>query len=510
MKRIVTFAGKTLAGALSLMMASFALCMALGAQPAHAAVNFGTVTVSLPASASVVSGQSVSVACTISPYSHEQTPNCTTDYCPTGCDFASGGCLNAAGQCTCFGSTYSTYYSSGSTTSSNPSVARATYSNGTLSVTGYSPGTATITVYGSLRLWTTGTGNMTVTVTQPAQQAPSDTGSSSQPSSGSSAGSGSGSSSVSVGSAGGSSIGSVSVGSAGVSATSSTAQVLSAIVSSEGQASVEEGAEAEQGEVRLAAIGEADLGQELAALAGTNDTLGFWAGDDVEAPDYLWTFYGQDVGEDAAAAAQGFDMTITDVTGDDEELDARMGGRSYVAFSFAQEGAFPAPATISYHVDQVFANGERLTLYYLDPEARSLVAVQENVEVSEGYATAKMDHGGVWVYVADADLAGSLAQGDADESDAADEAAASETSAQEGFPVAAVVVAAVVVVAVVAVIAVALARRKKAGEQVSTEGAAEDGVSGVGLDRADALGAADSPDAAQTQVIAGDEPESKE
>ena len=453
---------------LAVILGAFALTGALsvpGAAPqAQAAVNFGTVSVSLPGSTSVTSGQSVTVGCTVSPYMHEQTANCTTDYCPTGCEFASGGCLNADGQCICFGGTYYPYYSTASVSSSNPSVARAVYSNGALTVTGYSPGTAVISVYGSLRLWTTGVGSMTVNVSAPVQEQPSapqqQEEQTQQPSTPQQDGQGSGGGYT--GSSSGA--GSVSVSDAGISSTSSTAHVLSAMVhGGDSQASVEEGAQADEGEVKLARIGEADFAAELEAVKGTNDTVCFWAGESVEEADYMWTFAGSEVTDDSIAAAADFDLNVTDVTGENEELAAYLGDEAACAFAFAAEGGFPAPATFAWHVDQVFSNDARLTLYYFDQEANSLVQVQDGVEVTEGYATAKIDHGGTWVLADSDQLAGPIdGQQEQQAASAADEAADEpEAVAEQGIPVAAIAGAVVVVLVVAGVVAAVVVRNRK-------------------------------------------------
>ena len=451
----------------------------LGAPPrAEAAVNFGTVKVYLPGSVQVTAGGSTSVSCTIDPYSHQQTPNCTTDYCPSGCDFASGGCLNAAGQCTCFGTAYSTYYSTASASSSNPSVARATYANGVLHVDAYQAGTCTITVYGSLRLWTTGTGTMQVTVTEPVASAPSggaaggaasggdapsggaasggaaqDGGATYWHDGGTAAGAGSGSGS------GGAVAGSVSVSDAGVTAGSSTGQVLSALVAGGNPVQVEQGAQAiEEGSVSLVRLGEGSVAEELAAVAGTKSTVCFWEGDSVEEARYMWSFAGADLAPEAVTDA---DLGVEDVTEERGELARALEGATYRALDFAQEGAYPCPASFAYRVSDVFDNGERLTLYFYDEDAGSLVLVQEGVEVSEGYATFRIDHGSVWVLANDDGLAGPLAEGEGAAEDGAAPAQVAPDGAEaaaEDFPVAPIAAGAAAVA--VGAIAVGTARRR--------------------------------------------------
>lgn len=495
-----------------LLACALAACMAVpfAAQEAQAAVNFGQVQVSLPGSAALTTGQSASVACTLSPASHQQTPNCTTDYCPSGCDFASGGCQNADGQCTCFGTSYSPYYASATVSSSNPSVARATYASGVVTVAAYAAGTATITVYGDLRLWTTGTATMTVTVSDPAPapapepNEPSGGSSGGQtiapPASGTGSGSGSGSG---AGSGGGVAAGSVSVTDAGVTSTSSTGRVLSALVAGGDAAKVEEGADSvEEGKVSLVRIGDAAVADALAAVAGTDETVCFWEGDSIEDASYLWSFAGQDLSADDVAEV---DLGVTDATADEPELADALGDATYCALAFAHDGAYPAPATFGYRVSDLFANGERLALYFYDRKSESLVLVQQGVEVSEGYATFKIDHGSTWVLADDDQLAGPLAREKAEPAEPRDASGADDGAALDaaqaggdGFPAVAVGLGAAAVLAVAVAAGLAVRRRKKAAAAGETEGAqgaaGEDGPTEQGEPTAAATAQAEETD----------------
>lgn len=441
---------RALAFLLSAILGASAIiaCLAVpGVAPAaYAVINRGTVSVSVPGSVSLTAGESTSVACTVSPAVDQQTPNCTTDYCPSGCDFASVGCQDANGQCTCIGTYYSPYYSDATVSSSNPSVARASYNNGVLYIDGYSAGTATITVYGSLRLWTTGIAYVTVNVSAAQQVSPTPSSSPTPSDSGS-----------------GSSSGSVSVSQSGITASSSTAHVLSALVAGGNTAKVEEGAEAEIEEVQLAKIGEANPAEALGEIAGSSKTVCFWYGDSLESADYLWSFAGGDVSAEAAASAADFDFGVSNAAGANDELDSYLDGKKSVAIKFASD-KFPASSTFAYRVNDTFANGDRVHMYYFDERANSLVLVQENIEVAEGYVAAKLDHGGVWVLSDDATLAGSLAK-QVEKSETEDQKAEKETSANddstEAVPAAAIAVGAVVVVVVVGGIAYAVFRSRK-------------------------------------------------
>lgn len=447
-REALTFLLSVVLGASVLMACLAAPGMAPSAQ---AVVNRGSMSVSMPGSLSLTAGESTSVACTVSPGSDYQTPNCSTAYCPSGCGPNGQGCLDDEGQCTCISSARSWYYSSATASSSNPSVARATYSNGVLYVDAYSAGTATIEVVGSLRLWTSAYAYMTVNVSAPQQVQPTPSAPSTSPQSSESGSSGSGTYA-----------GSVSVSDAGVTATSSTAHVLSALVAGGDAAKVEEGAEAEVESVTLAKIGEADPAEALAAIAGTDKTVCFWHGDSIESADYMWSFAGADVSAEVAAGAAGFDFGVSDASDADDELAAYLDGKKNMTFKFASD-AFPAPATFAYQVASVFSGDDRVSLYYWDEKARELVMVAESIEVIEGYATTKIDHGGVYVLCEDATLAGPVAkQAEAAQSGESGDAVEESSSANEGAPVALIAVGAVVVVAVIAGVAhgVILLRKK--------------------------------------------------
>lgn len=254
---------------------------------------------------------------------------------------------------------------------------------------------------------------------------------------------------------------------------SSTSHVLSALVAGGNPASVTEGAEGTSEEdLALARIGEADVAKELAAIAGTSKTLCFWAGESVDEADYLWSFFGEDLPSDANFDV---DLTVSDAS-DDERLASVLEDAKACAFSFVHEGAFPSPAMFGYRVDRIFANDDRVALYFFDEKADSLVLVQQGVQVADGYATAKIDHGGIWVLAESEDLAGSLS-GSADkassssESETLDELISSE-GAQRNDIMVGVVAAVIAGVAVVAAVVFVLVRRARAAKVTQDDSSA--------------------------------------
>ena len=321
---------------------------------------------------------------------------------------------------------------------------------GALTISAYSPGTATITVYGDLRLWSTGVGSVGVSVSDPAPTPTPNTPSDGSSDGGASKGSGSGAVS-----------GSVSVSDAGVTATSSTGRVLSALVSGGDAAKVSEGAEAaSEGEVSLVRLGDTPVSEALAAIAGTKNTVCFWSGDSLETADYLWSFAGSDLAVESVADV---DLGVEDATDSQERLAEALPGVTYRAIDFANEGAYPCPAMFGYRVSNVFANGERLALYFYDQKADSLVLVQRGVEVTEGYATFKIDHGSLWVLADDDSLEGPLS----DEVEVGSEVKAATTRetakrSVDSVPVGVIVGGACTAALAAAIVTVAVRSRRKA------------------------------------------------
>ena len=441
---------------------------------ALATINFGTVTVSVPGSVSVVAGQSASVSCGVSPASHSQAPNCFTSYCPSGCGFGAAegtDCRDANGQCTCFGGGYTTYYPSVSVSSSNPAVARASYSGGVLTVTGYSAGTTTLSVSADLRLWSSGYGSISVTVSDPAPAVP-------DPPSGDGSDSGSGGSgggaSAGSDSGGGARAGTVTVKPAGSGSSSALGAVLSASVTAEGTTVGDEAAaEGEEVSVELARIGEAGVAEVLALVAGTKNQACFWAGETAEEADYLWFFPGSALTAEGVTAASGLDLTVADAT-DDARFEA-LGSLPYLALDFASRDALPCAATFGWKASRVFANGERLALYSYDERADELVLVEKGIEVVDGYASFTIDHGSLYVLSSDDGLAGPLAaDGEAGEdASLAQKNAAGTVEDAAGVPVAAIAgVAVVAVVAATAAFTVVWSRKKRGAAKADADDAA--------------------------------------
>lgn len=521
---------KTRALALVVALLLSVMAVPVAVQPAHAVINFGDVRVSMQGSVAMTTGSTVSVACSVSPASHAQMPNCFTSYCPSGCDFGNTetGCLNAEGQCTCFGGGYTTYYPSVSVSSSNPGVARATYSGGALQITAYAPGTTTLSVNADLRLWTSGYASMTVTVSDPPQ-ADAGSGSGAGAGSGSAAGTGSAGGSAS-GSAGGSASGSgsggsssggsgsgsgsgsavqgsVSVSSSGVSTSSAVSRVMTAVVTDD-ETVVEQGAEEEApAEIELAQIGEVDAAELLAAIAGTNASACFWQGESADEADFLWMFSGEQLDpETVGDAAADLDLTVEDVTKTQTRLLEALSGKTYVALGFAHEGALPSVATLGCEVSRTFKNGERLALYHFDEKADALVLVEKGIEVVEGYASFSIDHCSIWVLSDDDQLEGSLA-GEQEAASSEPQDAVGEPEVQADGSSWVVVVAGAVVVLAVAVVAAWALRRRKAtsvgvaagavGAEAGAAASAADAGASVAASAVDAGAAGDSAKSAQ-------------
>jgi hypothetical protein len=354
------------------------LCMVPSS--ALAVVNMGAVFLSLPGYASCTAGDSESVSCAVTPASSSQIPNCSMDYCPSGCEATGqGGCLDASGQCTCNGGGYHTYYPTVNVYSDNPGVARASWSNGTLCISTYSPGTATLTVEASLRLHTDAVSSMTVDVAAPASA-------------------GSDNQSASASAAGVQSVAPVATGDSSGSV-SGVVAVASGI-----SVGVPVGEDAlSDSRILVGHLTDANVSAKdmIGQIAGTDDRVMLWAGVDQGAPDYAWYVSGHDI---AAAPSGNVDMTAVDVTASNGQLADRLSGKTYIAIDATSCGTLPGPMTLLWRTARTFPNDTYVNLYSYDQTTGNLASIQKNLQVKEGYASFGVTQGRVFVLSDDPNL----------------------------------------------------------------------------------------------------------
>lgn len=431
------------------LMLAAALALALVAAylpvSAQAYYTFGTVKVSTGASSlSVKAGSSTSTSVKVSPSSDRQTQGCGMAKCPQVCGGdgaieAGYTCFDENGQCTCAGTSYSTYYADVSASSSNSSVATASVSGGTLVIKGKKPGEATITVNASLRQWNSNSTRVKVTVNGSA---------------GSSAGGSAGSSSVSV------------------PETSTTPLPQAADPSqSRDDALNEQVIKTTQG-MKIYSVeinSYLDTAAELKKVAGKKDECVFWSGASSATPDYSWTFDGEDV--DVKSANLDFDPTITvSEVGTGNVSNIMDQAKDGIVLDFAHEGQLPGKATVYVKADGAYADGTELTLFTFDDEAKKFVKAQDGIKVSDKYASFTIDHCSTWALSTD-----DLASYEVQEAYTPKAIASDETIGDDArIPVMPIVIGIIVAAAIVVVIVVVARSRRRAADTTADDAPAAD------------------------------------
>ncbi|WP_147272962.1 hypothetical protein [Gordonibacter sp. 28C] len=447
------------------IMLAVALAFALAAclvptTKAAAYYNFGTVGVYPGGSyLSVQAGQSTSTSISVDPSSSDQTLGCGMAKCPQVCTSeevieANYTCFDVNGQCTCAGTSYSTYYPEVYASSSNGGVATAYVSGGTLVVTGNSAGSATITVTASLRQWTTNSASIQVDVTEP-------------PTSGGS---------TSGGGGGGSSSSEIPASSLSATSTPSTAGVPREATPTESKddALNETVIETVAGKVIVVEKNSfLETRTQFEKIIGTKDQVVFWSGSSSDRPDYSWTFVGEDVSADSPYL--DFDPTITvSKLGAGNVSNIMKQAKDGLVMEFAHEGDLPGEASVYVKVGDAFSDGTELGLFCFDDKAKRFERAQEGLKVQDGYVSFKTTHCSTWAFSTD-----DLASYEVEETNTPGAISVNkqDSIADEGsngwiVPVA----VGIVVVAAAAVVAVVLVRRRKradSGTDVEQEGAPE-------------------------------------
>ena len=343
---------------------------------AAAYYSFGTVEVSVGSSyLTLVAGGTTSTSVTVDPSSDSQTLGCGMAKCPQVCEdegaVAAGyHCFDTNGQCTCAGSSYSTYSAEVSVQSSNSGVATAQISGNTLVVTGHAAGTAIITVNASLRQWESNSTAVEVEVSAAQTQ-----------------GGSSGGSATDAGVADGES--------AASAPAADEAVIPEAAMATDARddALNETVIETVAGKVYLAQKNAyLDTAAQLNKIKGTSDQAVFWAGSSSDKPDYSWTFVGADITDSSQNLS--FDPTITiSKLGTGNVSNIAKQARDALVMEFAHTGVLPGTASLYVKASGVYADGSELGLYVYNAESgRFELAQADKVKVSGGYATFKIDH----------------------------------------------------------------------------------------------------------------------
>ncbi len=439
----------------AMLAAALALALAACLVPttkAAAYYNFGTVGVYPGGSyLSVQAGQSTSTSISVDPSSSDQTLGCGMAKCPQVCTSegateAGYTCFDVNGQCTCAGTSYSTYYPEVYASSSNSGVATAYVSGGTLVVTGNSAGSATITVTASLRQWTTNSASIQVDVVAP-------------PTSGGSTSSGGGGESPS------SEAPATSLPAASTPSAAGVPQEATATESKD-DALNETVIETVAGKVIVVEKNSfLETRVQFEKIIGTKDQVVFWSGSSSDRPDYSWTFVGEDVSADSPFL--DFDPTITvSKLGTGNVSNIMKQAKDGLVMEFAHEGDLPGEASVYVKVGDAFADGTELGLFCFDDKSKRFERVQDGLKVQDGYVSFKTNHCSTWAFSTD-----DLASYEVEETNTPGAVSVNKQDniADEGSNgwIVPVAVGIVVVAAAVVVVVVLVRRRKRADNEAA-------------------------------------------
>jgi len=363
-----------------LVTAAAVMLLLMQTMPAYAYFDRGTVSVSLGQSEiDLTSGDGANVSVSFSPSSSDQLPGCGMPECPQSC--GEKNCLDANNNCTCGGTTYSTYYTTADVSSSDTSVASASYDgSGNIAVHANGPGSAVITVTASLRQYTSSSTSMTVNVSEGSQQNgdsgdnSSDTGTGVQASGGSSTDT----ATIAVGSSD-----AASSQSAGED-TQTPAEAASAAASSQSTSVIS----SDKGKITFQDIQDGPMGSDIfKEIMGKKEYADFQKKDASGNILYSWEFCGSDVTSD-----DDLDMNITVSKTAGSSVMNAAGGADALYLSFAASGTFPGKAVINIRVSDYYQNGDKLTLYYYNPDTKKAELVSSDLEVVNGYVTVEISH----------------------------------------------------------------------------------------------------------------------
>ncbi|MDR1082762.1 MAG: hypothetical protein LBL27_02705 [Coriobacteriales bacterium] len=210
--------------------------------------------------------------------------------------------------------------------------------------------------------------------------------------------------------------------------------------------------------------------ERLRTIAGTTESVTFWSGGTAERPEYTWTFMGQELPKEQAAALTSLDLEIA-LTADDANGD---GAFDTLMLDFAHEGLLPAPALISVIMPDGLDGKGGLTLFTFDERTASFTENQRGLVAADGYVSFHLTHCSRWALsTVDLTLPASQRLGDTAAPEAAavtpteatptasaPQAAASQQTFPFGLPVPALIAIPALAVSALVVILVIRHRRR--------------------------------------------------
>ena len=110
---------------------------------------------------------------------------------------------------------------------------------------------------------------------------------------------------------------------------------------------------------------------------------------------YTWQFKKEE--ENGKSVAENIEMnvnlrlSIDAITNDTKEINNIVNQKKLI-ISFDHIGKLPSEATVRINVSDRFNDGEKLYLYYYNPETRKIEFIQNNLKVEDGYVEFTINH----------------------------------------------------------------------------------------------------------------------
>ncbi len=127
----------------------------------------------------------------------------------------------------------------------------------------------------------------------------------------------------------------------------------------------------------------------------TSDSYYYSVKDSERDLEYSWRFIkeqGQNISvEDSLYIEEDLRLSLDAKTKDTEAIN-QMVDQEKLIISFDYHGALPLETSVKINVQDRFQEGEKLYLYYYNPESDNIEYIAHNVEVKDGYVEFQIDH----------------------------------------------------------------------------------------------------------------------
>lgn len=141
-----------------------------------------------------------------------------------------------------------------------------------------------------------------------------------------------------------------------------------------------------------AVLSEEDQKTVFQALKGSDKSLTFSVEDEGVVL-YSFTFRGDQITNENVV----MDFRLTSLISSPEIEKLLQKGAQNLFLEFSHSGSLPGPVQVKVYAGSVFADGQKLYLYYYNPDKKALEPVQKELVVAEGYVTFELTHCSAYV-----------------------------------------------------------------------------------------------------------------